>query len=540
MNAPAASAVLPTPTGSVALIGAGPGDPGLITVRGLQWLRAADVVIHDRLCGVDLLAEAPPHALLIDAGKRPGRHTLSQEQINQAIVEHARLGRRVVRLKGGDPFIYGRGHEELAACRDAGIACEVAPGVTSAIAAPAAVGVPVTLRGVARTFAIVTPQSESGAERVPLDYTALATIETVSVLMGVSVLAEVCAGFIAAGRSPQTPAAVIADATLPGQRAVAGTLATIERLAAAASIAPPAVLVIGEVARLAETRPPAIERPPEPAPGPLAGRRILVTRPASASPPLTALLQAHGARVIECPLIRIEYIDPHDDDVMHRLGTAPLACSYGWLAFTSLHGVRGFWRVLRSLGLDARALAGVSIAAVGPKTSAELASIGLSADLVPEIHRASELVRLLPRAAGAGAGVLFPCGTLARDELRSGLRAAGLTVDELEVYDTRTEAPSDAVRRLLAAGGPGVDAAVLYSPSAAASAAAAGLNFGTAVVACIGPTTAAAARRHGYFPTVVPESHTDAGLVEALCAALATPAPAPAASAVRPLAEAAS
>lgn len=490
--------------GSVALVGAGPGDAGLITVRGLELLRRAEVVVYDRLVGRSLLAEAPADAEMIDAGKAAGRHTLTQEEINAILVQRGRAGWRVVRLKGGDPFVFGRGWEELVACRGAGIRCEVVPGVSSAIAAPAAAGVPVTARGVARTFAVVTPQVESGAEAVELNYEALARLDTVSVLMGRGMLQEVAAGFMGAGRTPSTPVAVIQDGTLPNQRVVRGELATIAHLADEAEIGTPAVVVIGEVAGLDGGAGGAVR-------GRLHGKRIVVTRPHSASAGLIGMLRDEGAVVIDCPLIRIAYIPASNAGVLGE--------RFDWTVFTSLHAVRGLWRALEERGLDARALAGSRIAAVGPKTAAELVGIGLRPDVVPTVHRASALIdEIAGTGESMGQRALFPCGTLARDELRVGLRRRGMHVEELAVYDTLDEAPSAAARQEIEAG---VDAVLFYCPSAVRSAVHAGLNFGGAAIACIGPTTADAARDAGWAPEVVPGTHTDEGLIDALIKHLA-------------------
>lgn len=485
--------------GSVALVGAGPGDPGLLTVRGQRLLREADVVLYDRLLDDTLLDEAPRHAERIDVGKAPGNHTLPQEEISRLLVEHARRGLRVVRLKGGDPFVFGRGHEELRHCLDHGVPCEVVPGVTSAIAGPAAAGIPVTARGIARTFAIATPQTAAGREKTPLDYAALARIDTVCLLMARADLEEVAHGLIAAGRDPRTAAAVIQDATLPTQRVVLGRLATIAAAARDAGLRAPAVVVVGDVSALAEA---GLERSREP----LHGKRIVVTRPPSASPSLIARLRSRGATVINCPLIRVVPRPPTD--------LFALSLHHDWIVFTSLHAVRGFWRLLRGLNRDARAFGQAAVAAVGPRTADELDAIGITPDLVPTVHRASSLVdAIAARGTGRSSRVLFPCGTLARDELRDGLRARGFIVDELVVYDTiLVEPPRELAREARAE----ADAILLYSPSAAESAARAGLLHDGVAIACIGPTTAAKVRELGFSAALVATDHSDAGLVAEL------------------------
>jgi len=487
--------------GHVALVGAGPGDPGLMTIRGMQLLRLADVVIYDRLIDHSLLDEAPHHAERIDAGKSPGHHTLTQEQINALIIMHAQTGKRVVRLKGGDPYIFGRGYEEARECRAAGITCEVVSGVTSAIAGPAAAGIPVTARGIARTLAIVTPQAESGASPPPLDYEALSRIDTVVLLMARGMLAEIVEGFLNAGRSPRTPAAVVQDGTLPTQRQVTGTLENIVDLADDADVRAPAVVIIGASVGL---QPFLINT----SNGRLQGKRIVVTRPVSASPDLISALRAEGASVVNCPLIQIAYRTPESLSILHR--------PHAWTVFTSLHAVRGFWKLLQSLGLDARALATSRIAAVGPKTADELRAIGLTADLVPQVHRASALIDSLSALPGAhGQSVLFPCGTLARVELRAGLRARGMVVDELVVYETLAASPSPQILADIRKG-PTVDAIMLYCPSGAQSAASTGLLSNHTPIACIGPTTANTVRDLGFTPSIIADVHTDDGLLDAM------------------------
>jgi uroporphyrinogen III methyltransferase/synthase len=485
--------------GSVALVGAGPGDPGLLTVRGQRLLREADVILHDRLLDVTLLDEAPPHAQRIDVGKAPGNHTLPQEDINALLVEHARRGHRVVRLKGGDPYVFGRGHEELRHCLENEVPCELVPGVTSAIAAPAAVGVPVTARGVARTFAIATPQSAGGTERVPLDYRALAGIDTVSFLMARSEIREIARGLIEAGRAPTTPATVVQDGTLPTQRHVFGTLGTIADAAEQAGLRAPAVFVVGD------TSAPWSDAAMRPC-GPLRGKRIVVTRPPSASPGLIAELRSRGASVINCPLIRVVPRRPDDLSALSR--------RHRWTVFTSLHAVRGFWRLLRELNRDARSFAHSSIAAVGPRTADELHAIGIAPDLVPSVHRASRLIDAIAAESDPrNDRVLFPCGTLARDEIREGLRSRGFAVDELVVYETMLTQPAS--EPLLEARKQ-AHAILLYSPSAAESAVRAGLLRDGIAIACIGPTTAAKVHELGFTSAVVASEHTDAGLIDDL------------------------
>jgi uroporphyrinogen III methyltransferase/synthase len=245
---PATAAPPPTP-GIVVLVGAGPGDPELLTLKGLAWLRRAEVLVYDRLVHPALLDWAPPEALRIDAGKRPGHHLLRQEETSALLVSHARAGRVVVRLKGGDPFVFGRGGEEALACSAAGVPWAVVPGVSSAVAVPAWAGIPVTHRGLASSFAVVTATGSAGAGRPP--WAALAAVDTLVVLMGVATLAEVTAELLAAGRDPDTPVALVERATLPDGRTLVATLATVAPCAAAWGARSPATLVVGPVVELA-------------------------------------------------------------------------------------------------------------------------------------------------------------------------------------------------------------------------------------------------------------------------------------------------
>jgi uroporphyrinogen III methyltransferase/synthase len=503
----------------VHLVGAGPGAADLVTVRGRARLEIADVVIHDRLVSPTLLALVPPGVQILDVGKpsrlprRAGATIDPQPQISALLVEHARQGKVVVRLKGGDPFVFGRGGEEADACRAAGIPCEVVPGVSSALAAPAAAGIPVTERGIAGSFTVRTARhGESGSPRPAPAFAA----DTEVVLMGVEALAEIAGDALAAGRAPETPAAVIASATLPHEQVVFAPLAGIAHAAARAGVAPPAVLVFGDVVRHAATR----------RDGRLPGRpRVALTRPQGAARRTEAHLAARGFDVVSAPLLSIEYLDPAEIAPRLTAWSTPAhqpghASGASWIAFTSRHGVEGWWRGVRALGRDARSFAGDRFAVVGPGTAAALAEHGISADLVATPHRGAALVGQLAAAARATGDrvVRFASGTRARRELIDGLNAAGLSVDEVAVYRTRLEAPPDSFRRALDAG---VDAVVFASPSAAESFAAHHLPGGEAVAVCLGPTTARAVCSLGFERVVVAQRHDEIGLVEEVVRAVA-------------------
>ena len=498
--AAASGVTLDTLTGRVWLVGAGPGDAGLITVRGGELLRRADVVVYDRLAGAELLTLTRPDAELSDVFKAPGQHTIAQDRIHDLLIERARAGKEVVRLKGGDPFIYGRGWEEIEACYLAGIPCEVVPGVSSATGVPTGAGIPLTLRGLASTVSIVTPSVGKGLPPRELPYDAMAKMDTSVVLMGGAQLEEVTEGLMAAGQDGTTPAAVVQEGTLPGERQVRGTLATIAGVVRDEGLQAPMVLIVGPGAGLPrlDGNKPAVGF------GPLAGRRVVVTRPSLASRQVISKLRGLGAEVIDSPLIRIEYLEveipgPRSD--------------HDWMVFTSLHGVEGLVRQLARQGLDARFFGAARVAAVGPKTAAHLESAGIRADLIPEEYRARALVEAIKVEAKSGERVLFPCGTLAVEEVSQGLSGVGLEVQTLHVYDTLPQPPNDDA---LNAFGRGVDAVLLYSPSAAKSLASSGVDLDGVQIFCVGPTTADAGRSAGLRVSGVPDIYGDEGMVESL------------------------
>lgn len=481
--------------GTVYLVGAGPGDPGLITVRGLEVLQRADVVLHDRLVTDALLAYAPAVAELIDVGKSPSGQAASQDHINALLIEHARRSRVVVRLKGGDPLVFGRGWEERESCVAAGVVCEIIPGITSAIAGPAAADIPVTLRGVASTFAV------AGAPVIgDRQLAAVAHADTCVFLMGVRELPDLARRLIECGRDPATPTAVVERATCPGQRTVRARIDEIGLVAGAAGLRSPAVIVVGATTALGAM--------PN---GPLAGRRVVVTRPDAAAHQLTSGLRALGADVIGAPLIDIALADPRCDALLDRLA------DYDWIVFTSRHAVRGFRRAIEHRGGDSRRFARARIAVVGPVTGRELESWGLRPDLRAEPARAEALVQALLTQNPRPQRVLFPCGTLALDVIPSALTAQGIAVDPLRVYETRKRSLDDGARRGIEAG---VDAIVLCSPSAAAALGESNVEIGAAIVVCIGPTTAAATAPFGWGDVRVAGEHSDAGVIVTTLAAL--------------------
>ncbi len=470
--------------GTVALVGAGPGDPGLLTVRGLRLLQLAEVVLHDRLVSAEIQALIPPEAECIEVGKTGGRPERSalQSRIQELLLEHARAGRRVVRLKGGDPYVFGRGFEEIEALHEAGIPVEVVPGVTSALAGPAAAGIPVTHREVARSLSVTTLARAKDQESNELGGAAA---DTICVLMTLRRLGELRDELLAKGRSPTTPAALIEHATLPDQRVARTTLQDLPETAAREQLGSPTMVVVGEVAAL---QPPA---------GPLAGRHVLITRPREPARPLRARLEARAAAVDWQPLI-----EPHVLDSA-LWSEPPPASAFGerweWVVFCSLHGVRGFFHELERRELDVRALGGCRVAAVGPKTEEELERFGVRTDLVPRTARTHALARALADAVPSGTRILFSRGTLSREALPRALREAGLEVDTVDVYDTATRHLSPRAAAQVAAGA--YDAVLLHSPSAARSLAVSLTAHGALLpprqlVACVGAATGRAAQEH--------------------------------------------
>ena len=476
---------------TVFLVGAGPGDPGLITVRGLDLVRRADVLVLDRLAGDQLPLEAKPDCLLIDAGKAPGRVAMTQDEINACLVEHGRTGALVVRLKGGDPFVFGRGSEEAEALHAAGLDYEVVPGVSSAIAAPSAGGFPATHRGVATHMTIVTGHEDPAKPETQTDWAALARAGgTLVLLMGVGRLRAIAEALIAGGRSPETPVGIVERATLPTQRVTTGTLATIAAVAEAAGVTSPAVTVIGEVVAVRDVLGWA-ERVP------LADRVIAVTRARAQADGLTRRLRDLGARVVSAPTIRIEPvdgppIDPSGFDlvVVTSPNTPPL--------------------LLERIGGDARALAGVEVAAIGPGTAAALREVGVIADVVSERAVAEGLLDVLEDRV-AGRRVLIARAEEARDLLPEGLTHAGAVVEIAVLYRTTFAVPDgDAA---LAA-----DCVTFTSASTVRAFAAAFPDADLEAVrgVSIGPVTSAAMRELGVGIAAEADEHDLDGLVAAV------------------------
>ena len=483
------------------LVGAGPGDPGLLTVRGAAVLGRADVVVYDRLSVEALLELAPAGAERISVGKAPGKVTMPQEDINALLVERGRSGATVVRLKGGDPFVFARGGEEAAALLEAGIPFEVVPGISSAVAAPAYAGIPVTLRHSSTSFTVVTGHEDpSVGEDGSVDWRSVARVGgTIVVLMGVARLRRIADELIAGGRSPDTPAAAVHWGTRPEQRTTRATLATL----ADHPLASPSVIVIGEVAAadLAwfEARP-------------LFGRRVVVTRTRRQASQLAAALREAGAEPVEVPVI--EVADPADGGAALAAAAGRLG-SYDWVVVTSPNGARRLLDAIAAGGGDARAFGSAQVAAIGPATAAVLAEGGIRADVVPPKYVAESLLEALPWPGDGRGRVLLARAEVARDVLPDGLRERGWDVEVVDAYRTVPAPLTDEQRAAVAT----ADVVTFTSSSTVEHFVGA---FGTdgvpPVVACIGPVTAATARDLGLAVTVEASVHTVAGLVDALVA----------------------
>lgn len=493
--------------GRAYLVGAGPGDPGLITVRGLELLSRADVVVNDRLASPRLLRFVRPEAEIIYAGKVSRDHFLSQDEIIRTIIDRASRGLMVVRLKGGDPFVFGRGGEEAAALAEAGIEFEVVPGVSSAVAVPAYAGIPVTSRHYATSFAVVTGHEAAGKGKSDIRWDMISTgPDTLVFLMGVEGLARIVEELIANGRSADTPAAVIQWGTHPQQRTVAGTLSDIVGECAEAGLTAPAVTVVGDVVRLREQIAWFESRP-------LFGRRVIVTRAQGQASALTALLEELGAEIDEFPVIR--FTAPPDlaplDSAIAELS------SYDWIIFTSANGVEWFVRRLMETGRDIRAMASAKLAAIGPKTAGALERLSLRVDYVPSQYVAEAVVAEFPEDV-SGRRILVPRAKEAREEIISGFQEKGADIRAVATYETETDtSQAEDLRRRLAEGE--VDVVTFTSASTVRSffALAGGARLPkSAVIACIGPITAEAARAHGLNPAVVASEYTIEGLVAEL------------------------
>ena len=494
--------------GWVALVGAGPGDPELLTIRGRRYLESADVVVYDRLVDRRLLGHAPKDAELVDVGKRPGDSRDRQSDINALLVQRARSGKRVVRLKGGDPFIFGRGGEEVAALAEASIPFEVVPGITSAIGAPTYAGIPLTHRGVASSLTIVTGSESPDKEGTLVDWDRLAKSDgTLSLLMSWQNLPAITQALIDGGRAANTPAAVVQWGTWPDQRTVVGPLAGIAERARREGLSNPVVVVVGEVVNLRAASRWFDNRP-------LFGKRVLVTRSRTQSADLVDRLERAGAEPVEVPTIEIQPVEDTRDIRFGAVASDRLRLG----VFTSANTVEQLFERLDAMGHDARQFHASRVAAIGTATAAALRERGIVADLVSRESVSQSLIDGLQEQGVEGQCILLPGAEVRPERLRLGLEKLGAVVHEVILY--RTVLPSGASGRLAEALESGVDV-ITFTSSSTVTNLMALLDGDTerleeVGIACIGPVTAETARKEGLNVDILAEDSTAAGLVNAI------------------------
>ncbi|MDR0548691.1 MAG: uroporphyrinogen-III C-methyltransferase [Deltaproteobacteria bacterium] len=489
----------------VYLVGAGPGDPGLLTLRGAAVLAKAETVVYDHLAPLELLSLAPKEAKLIDAGKESFKRSLSQEAINETLAAEAQAGRVVVRLKGGDPYIFGRGGEEALYLASLGLAFEVVPGVSATVAVAAAAGIPLTHRGLSQTATLATGHAQEGGAGV--DFTTL-TGETLAVVMGRQNLALICESLIKGGRSAQTLAAAIEWGATPKQRTITGSLATLPSLVEAANLRPPTLLVVGAVVGLRDQLNWFEKRP-------LFGRTILVTRTKAQAGRLSELLKEAGAKVLERPAIAIHELSPNPE-LLAALKSLGPGGPYRYLVFTSPNGADLFLKALWARGQDARALAGLAIVVMGPGTAAALRPYGLKPDHVPaKTYQAEGLLDLFQDLNLPPGPVLWPRAATVRPTLAAGLNAMGFKVDEVVLYQCEP-GPLEFLNEDLAS--TPVDLATITSASVATYLGQAlnEANRKALKVVAIGPIASMAAQKAGLTVVAVSKVATIESLASAI------------------------
>ncbi len=510
-------AIQKTQTGKVYLVGAGPGDPGLITLRGKYLLERAEIVVYDYLANKKLLGHAPKSAVLIYAGKKGGGlHAFTQEGINQLLVEHAKAGKTVVRLKGGDPFIFGRGAEEIQELVKYNIPFEVVPGVTSATAAATYAGIPITHRHYTASVAFITGHEDPAKKESNIQWDKLATgAGTIVVYMGIKNLPFITKKLIDNGRDPKTPVAVVRWASTPDQHSVEGTLETITDVVREADIKPPALVVIGDVVKLRNTIDWFEKRP-------LYGKKIVVTRTREQASELVSLLEENGANCLEYSTINIKPVDDYRvlDDALKNIS------SYDWILFTSLNGVAYFFNRLFEQGMDSRSLGGPKLAVVGNATADELKKYGLVADLIPEIFTGEGLAQALLEKKVSAQKILLPRAEIAQEILPQTLTENGALVTIAPVYkNVPTKGRKEELREELTSGD--IDLLTFTSSSTVT-------NFLTMIdpasteelhellkntrIAAIGPVTAKTVEENGLTVDIQPERYTIADMVNAIVA----------------------
>lgn len=498
--------------GKVFLVGAGPGDYRLLTLKACDCLKIADTVVYDRLADKRILQYASGKAELIYVGKASSQHTMTQDKISQLLVDLAKAGKTVVRLKGGDPFVFGRGGEEALLLQENDLPFEIVPGVTSAISVPAYAGIPVTHRGVAASFSVITGHEDPTKEASDINWKSLATAtDTLVFLMGVANLSTIAAQLINNGRKADTPVAIIRWGTKPGQKVWISTLAAVADMAQREGIKPPCIILVGEVVKLRQS----LTWFDNVAMKPLFGKRVLVTRARTQASKLTAALEEMGAECIEAPVIAVA--DPRDgyqelDGAIDRLA------EYQWIIFTSTNGVEHFWSRLEYKKRDARVLYGKRVCAIGVATAQVLAEHGIRADVVPARYQAEGIVEALKNELAAGDNILIPRAAVARELLPAALSATGANVDVVPAYETiMGDLAADDLNEQLKKGD--IDVITFTSSSTVVNL----LKIVPAVellknvrLAAIGPVTAETMGKYGLRADIVAEEYTIEGLVESI------------------------
>ena len=509
------SSVLPhSASGRVYFVGAGPGDPGLLTLRGAQYLSEADVVLYDELLDRRVLELANPAADKINVGHRGGDGRRSLDQIFELLITHARDGKRVVRLKGGDPYVFGRGGEEALAMREAGISFEVVSGVSAASGVLAYAGIPLTHRNMAAVAVLVTGHEDPTKDSPSVNWQGLAALDaTLVIFMGNRRMADIADALMAGGRAATTPTAVIEWGTWPSQRTVTGSLQTIAGLVKTAQVQSPALIVVGEVVSLREHLSWFEAKP-------LFGRRVLITRSREQSGALQLLLESEGAAVTALPVLDIR---APDDWSPVDTAVSDLA-RFGWIVFTSPNSVDYFCQRLQQGGRDSRAFGGISISSVGEATAQALRLRGIEPDLIPEKQSQEGLVEAFDQVAVAGVSILIPASSIGRTLLDDALRKRGAEVSRIVAYQNRPPEPSQVALPAALEKGE-IDLFVFASPSSLhhfltvvgdAGKAMSSLTNGT--IASIGPTTSRALTEIGLQPAIEPAQSTVPALVTAICA----------------------
>lgn len=496
--------------GKVYLIGAGPGDVKLITVKGLECIQKADVIVYDRLANPRLLSYRRPDAELIYVGKGPDRHTLTQDEINQVLVEQGLKGKVVARLKGGDPYIFGRGGEEGEELRKAGVEFEEVPGISSSVAVPAYAGIPVTHRDFTSSFTVITGHEDPNKETSNVNWERLGKDPgTLIFLMGVGNLSQIVTKLMENGKPASEPIALIQWGTRPEQRVVTGTLDTIVDIVKREGITNPSIIIIGKVVTLRDTLRWFEDRP-------LFGKRVLVTRTREQASVLSEKLELLGAEAWEYPTIRIQ--EPEDLSLLDK--AAAEAGNYNWIIFTSVNGVEAFMNRMKAQKLDIRSLGNARICAIGPKTAAALEERGLIVEVMPEVFRAEAVVEALTGKIQPGDKVLVPRADLARQVLIDSLVSMGAEVNEVIAYRTVSADDTDTDMLLEKLQNKEIHLLTFTSSSTVT-------NFMELMkghedliqgitVACIGPITAETAAKKGLTADIVADSYTIDGLVEAI------------------------